>query len=60
MERRGSIILFPAPKPDIYRRLSEHKTCGLTTLYKPKARELSTYDGIITQNISNSAVPTSS
>ena len=32
---------------------------GLTTLNKPKSREVSTDDGIITQNISNLAVPTS-
>ena len=32
---------------------------GLTTLNKPKSREVSTNDGIITQNIFNAAVPTS-
>ena len=32
---------------------------GLTTLNKPKSREVSTNDGIITQNIFNTAVPTS-
>ena len=34
-------------------------TYGLTTLNKPKSREVSTNDGIITQNIFNAAVPTS-
>ena len=34
-------------------------TCGLTTLNKPKSRQVSTNDGIITQNIFNAAVPTS-
>ena len=33
--------------------------CGLTTLNKPKSGEVSTNDGIITQNIFNAAVPTS-
>ena len=33
---------------------------GLTTLNKPKSREVSTNDGIITQNIFNAAVSTSS
>ena len=32
---------------------------GLTTLNKPKSREVYTNDGIITQNIFNAAVPTS-
>ena len=32
---------------------------GLTTLNKPKSREVSTNNGIITQNIFNAAVPTS-
>ena len=32
---------------------------GLTTLNKPKSREVSTNDGIITQNIFNAAVPAS-
>ena len=32
-------------------------TYGLTTLNKPKSREVSTNDGIITQNIFNAAVP---
>ena len=32
---------------------------GLTTLNKPKSREVSTNDGIITQNIFYAAVPTS-
>ena len=31
---------------------------GLTTLNRPKSREVSTNDGIITQNIFNAAVPT--
>ena len=35
------------------------KLQGLTTLNKPKSREVSTNDGIITQNIFNAAVPTS-
>ena len=34
-------------------------TYGLTTLNKPKSGEVSTNDGIITQNIFNAAVPTS-
>ena len=33
---------------------------GLTTLNRPKSREVSTNDGIITQNSFNAAVPTSS
>ena len=33
-------------------------TYGLTTLNRPKSREVSTNDGIITQNIFNAAVPT--
>ena len=33
---------------------------GLTTLNKQKSREVSTNDGIITQNILNAAVPASS
>ena len=38
----------------------EHMTTyGLTTLNKPKSREVSTNDGIITQNIFDAAVPTS-
>ena len=32
---------------------------GLTTLNKPKSREVYTNGGIITQNIFNAAVPTS-
>ena len=32
---------------------------GLTTLNKPKSKEVSTNDGIITQNIFDAAVPTS-
>ena len=31
---------------------------GLTTLNKPKSKEVSTNDGIITQNIFDAAVPT--
>ena len=34
-------------------------TYGLTTLNEPKSREVSTNDGIITQNIFNTAVSTS-
>ena len=34
-------------------------TYGLTTLNKPKSKEVSTNDGIITQNIFDAAVPTS-
>ena len=33
---------------------------GLTTLNRPKSREVSTNDGIITHNLFNAAVPTSS
>ena len=33
---------------------------GLTTLNQPKSKEVSTNDGIITQNIFNAAVSTSS
>ena len=40
----------------IFRDIAEY---GLTTLNKPKSREVSTNDGIITQNILNAAVPTS-
>ena len=36
-----------------------NQSYGLTTLNKPKSREVSTNDGIITQNIFNAAVPTS-
>ena len=34
-------------------------SCGLTTLNKPKSRQVYTNDGIITQNIFNAAVSTS-
>ena len=37
----------------------DYLTCGLTTLNKPKSKEVSTNDGIITQNIFDAAVPTS-
>ena len=57
-------ILFRTPSSIIPGRnkiIKENyiSTYGLTTLNKPKSREVSTNDGIITQNIFNAAVPTS-
>ena len=57
-------ILFRTPSSIIPGRnkiIKENyiSTYGLTTLNKPKSREVSTNDVIITQNIFNAAVPTS-
>ena len=40
-------------------KLRQYHTYGLTTLNKPKSRQVYTNDGIITQNIFNAAVSTS-
>ena len=44
----------------IHKKMLSESRYGLTTLNRPKSREVSTNDGIITQNIFNAAVPTSS
>ena len=44
----------------IGKKLSLFDLQGLTTLNKPKCKEVSTNNGIITQNIFNAAVSTSS